>query len=729
MTDSISTKLDDAVRHFHEGRLEQVVALLEDVCRSGQANSATWFLYGASLHRLGELTPALNAFNWIIQNWPDDAQAHSAQAAVLLDLKRPEEAIKSCNRALALAPDNAPEIYNASLVLEELGHLEAAAAGYRRALSRQPNFFAASLNLFALLARQGELEAANECAEYAIRQHPDVAECWFNLGDIRFARYRPHEALTAFSQALFLEPAMEKAAIGKGLALSALGFFPEAMTAFSHAIKLNPAVFEEYRSPLITDYIDTSFVLDPRRIFCNTQFQRLTHADWTERNNFVEVLRHLISSSAGFATPLLDRSLPHAAFALPLCPAERFDLARQVAAGVAEQAERINQGAPAHRRIRRDSDALRLGYVSPDFREHATAYLVRQMFSRHDRNRFKVFGYALTPYDGSRIACDIAAGCDEYAEVHGMSSMELVRKIRSDGIDILVDLAGYSSYARPEIFAARCAPLQAGYLVYPGSLGGAALDYALVDPTVCPSGSEVFWSESLLRLPGTYALFDDQVEVELTPGRHEAGLPHNAFVFCCMNSAWKITPEIFELWMRLLKRLSSAVLWLYGDDAQLHANLRMQAEHYGISPDRIIFADHVAHESHLARYPLADLFLDTLPCNAHTTAAEALWMGVPVLTCIGNEMHGRVAASLLQAAGLPELIATNLGDYEDMAYRLASEPGVLSAQRRRLGERRQAGKLFNTRDKVRDLERAYDMMWQRHLAGLLPVGFEVPTTA
>lgn len=714
-----------AVRHLQAGQPHEAKAVLDALCRSGRADANAWFLFGASLHQVGELDEALNAFVQASLLRPGNTQAWSAKAAVLLDLKRPEEALDASNAALALAPGDPELIYNSSRILESLGHFDAALAGYRKTLERIPDFLPALLNRTALLAQLQRHEAARDAALDAVRHHPEQPDCWYNLGDVNFALLKPAEALCAFERALATRPEHLPALMGKATALSALGRFDEAFDAIEKVKEQDAGFFSNFKSPLLADYEEKSLAGDPRRIFCAMQFQRLEHCDWTEWNKFRDTLRELIVSPNKYSTPLYDRSLPHPALAFALGLRMRLALVHQVAEGVAAEAKPFAPGF-SRRAAPRDKQRLRIGYVSPDFRAHATAHLTRRLYGLHDSERYEVFAYALHPGDGSAIEADIRRGCEHYRPVAHLESAALIEAIRTDEIDILVDLAGYTRYARPEIFAARGAPIQVGYLGFPGTLGGEALDYVLVDSVVCPEGCDSYWSESLVRLPGTYAIYDDQSPVAAQSARAIHGLPDQALVLCCFNTAWKINPQIFAIWMRLLKSLPQAVLWLWSATSLVRENLRSEAARMGVDASRLVFCGPLEHAAHLSRYPLADVFLDTLPCNAHTTAADALWMGVPVVTCLGAEMQGRVAASLLRAAGLPELVTANLAEYEDLIYRLATEPGILSGLRSRLLERKRGGMLFNTEIKVRDLERAFQMMWKRHCNGLPPAGFDVP---
>lgn len=363
--------------------------------------------------------------------------------------------------------------------------------------------------------------------------------------------------------------------------------------------------------------------------------------------------------------------------------------------------------------------------MSPDFRIHPIATVTRRLYALHDRERFEVYGYSLRPGDGSDIRRDIENGCDFFRELSGLDDRAAAEIIHRDGIDILIDLAGYTRFSRPEIFAMRPASLQASYLGFLHTTGGDFIDYFMADPVVVPAASGRFFTEKIAYLP-SYFLFDNQQEIspqKLT--REELGLPAQGFVFCCHNSNFKITPVDFDIWMRLLKRVAGSVLWLYKSSEAVAANLRKEAEARGVNPDRLVFATLAPNPVYLARYRLADMFLDTAFYNAQTTAAEALWMGVPVLTCPGETMSSRVASGLLTALGLKEMIAGSPQEYEERAYHLATHPDELKEVREKLARNRLSATLFDTERQVRNLEAAYQMMWQRHEAGLAPESFQI----
>jgi len=369
---------------------------------------------------------------------------------------------------------------------------------------------------------------------------------------------------------------------------------------------------------------------------------------------------------------------------------------------------------------------IRIGYISSDYYLHATTVLIERLFQAHNRSDFEIIGISLTTNRNDGITERIRHHFDSYHEVSDLPSHEIAQKIKELEIDILVDLKGYTKDARTDIFAYHPAPVQINYLGFPGTMGGDLMDYIISDSVVTPLGYERFYGEKVVRLPGSYQINNNQRQIaEKTGKREEHGLPQQGFVFCCFNNNYKITPKAFSIWMRLLQQVDHSVLWLLHDNEDAVKNLRKEAAQRGIDPSRLVFAPRQSPELHLARHCHADLFLDTLPINAHTTASDALWAGLPVLTCPGEAFAARVAASLLTAAGLPELIAPDWAEYERLALQLATEPGRLAELKARLQANRLTCDLFNTEKTTRALEAAYRAMHARRQAGLPPAHLDI----
>ena len=385
---------------------------------------------------------------------------------------------------------------------------------------------------------------------------------------------------------------------------------------------------------------------------------------------------------------------------------------------------------PSGNAVTHRHERIRVAYVSSDFHDHAMAYLMAGLFERHDRTQFDVTAVSLGPDVASAMRSRIRAGIERFIDARAMTDVEIAAMLRDQQTDIAVDLMGYTGGARPDIFAYRAAPVQVNYLGYPGTMGADYIDYILADRFVIPEDARQQYAEKVVYLPDTFQANDDRrLIADSALSRAEAGLPARGFVFCSFNNTYKITPAMFDLWMRLLLRVEGSVLWLLGGSAAVVANLRREAELRGVAPRRLVFAAKLPYAEHLARYRLADLFLDTLPFNAGTTASDALWAGLPVLTCAGEAFAARMAGSLLHAVGLPELVTHSLQDYESQAAMLAANPDALRELRERLACNRLSAPLFNTDRFRRHIELAYRVMWEATKRNDAPQAFAVEALA
>lgn len=369
---------------------------------------------------------------------------------------------------------------------------------------------------------------------------------------------------------------------------------------------------------------------------------------------------------------------------------------------------------------------IRIGYLSCDFHEHATSHLLIELFEAHDRARFELFAYSYGADDGKDMRPRLEATFDHFTDIAALSDIDAARVIHADGIDILIDLKGYTRDTRTAILLLGPAPVQVNYLGYPGTLGGSVCDYIITDLYLTPAASAENYSECFAYLPHSYQPHGRNAEIGKGPTRAEAGLPEQGFVFCCFNQAYKITPDTFDVWCRLLLEVPDSVLWLRHDE-KAEGNLRNEALWRGITADRLVFAGHLPQVEHLGRLQLADLVLDTLPYNAHTTASDALFAGVPVVTCSGDTFPSRVAGSLLQAIGLGELIAADRDAYFELAYELATAPALLATVKAKLAANRLTTALFDIETYARDLEALFQIMWQRYRDGQPAASISAPT--
>jgi predicted O-linked N-acetylglucosamine transferase (SPINDLY family) len=515
-----------------------------------------------------------------------------------------------------------------------------------------------------MLAQQGMLAEAVASYRHAIAAAPDFAEAHNNLGNLLQMTGALEDAVECYRTAVSLRPAYAEPFRNLGSALRRLGRPDEAVTALRAALAISPG-FAPALALLVHEV---------------KEIGDWSQLDTTARQQF-------------------------------LC-AKRW----------AEQLGPVAKRPPAVR----GGDRITIGYLSADFQEHATSHLIAELFQLHDRRRFRVVGYSYGRDDGSAARRRLREAFDEFHDLVDCSHAESAARIQACGVDILVDLKGYTTDARPEIPALRPAPVQLSYLGYPGTMGTAAMDYILVDAVVVPATEQPYYAEQLVYLPDCYQANDRRRPIAPAPTRQTCGLPEAAFVFCCFSSVYKITPPIFDVWMRLLTRVPESLLWLLEPNPSAMANLRRQAEsRLAGGASRLLFAPSLPNPEHLARLAIADLFLDTLPCNAHTLASDALWAGCPVITCMGRAFAGRVAASLLAAIGLPELAVRSVADYEALALGLALDRERLRAVRAKLQENRLRTPLFDSVRFTRHLESAYETVWRMHMAGESPRPFSV----
>jgi predicted O-linked N-acetylglucosamine transferase (SPINDLY family) len=468
--------------------------------------------------------------------------------------------------------------------------------------------------------------------------------------------------------------------------------------------------------------VQSDGLLDARVIYLLRLMARQAACDWRRRDELVQAFGALTREASESGRPIEAPELLFWSLSVPVDTAERMSLAQGVAGGFERRAASIES-----RPSPRDNDVpIRIGYVSPDFRAHAVGILIQDLLRAHDRSRFQVFAYSLAPDDGSDVRRKIMSGVDTFRDFSSLSDDAIAQRIADDGIDVLVDLAGYTDFGRSGVFARRPAGVQVNYLGYAGTLGAGYIDYAIVDSVACPAGSEQQWTEKLVRLPTVFSP-SGSAEIPTHPARQRAdvGLPVSGFVFCCFANNYKIDPSIFDVWMRIQRRVPNACLWLTLSHPEVEANLKREAQVRGVEPERVVFAARESLPAYLARYRLADLFLDTRWFNAHTTAIDALRCGVPVLTLAGETMSSRLGASVLTAAGLSELITGSTEEYEARAVELASNSDLLRGLRDTLWTSVRDSALFDTPARARELEAAYIEMVSRRRRGLPPASFMV----
>ncbi len=582
---------------------------------------------------------------------------------------------------------------NRGLALHELQRFEEALASYDRALTVQPDYAEALQNRGNTLHELKRFEEALASYERALTLRPDYAKALQNRGNALKELKRFEEALASYDRALAVQPDYAEAHSNRGLTLYKLKRFEEALASYDRALAMKPD--HAYALSGIADCVNE---------LCN----------WRRRTDVADkvIAQILEKKSIIYPFTLLGYSGD---------PSLQLQCARNYVADRAPTLSPTLWAGPIWR-----NDKVRVAYLSADFHQHATAYLMAELFELHDRSRFEIIGVSFGIDDKSEMRKRLVAAFDQFHDVLRKSDEEVAKLLHDLRIDIAIDLKGYTQDFRFGILAHRPAPIQASYLGFPGTMGAEFIDYIIADKTVAPFEHQPFYTEKIVHLPDCYQVNDTKRKIaERTPTRQETGLPDNGFVFCCFNNNWKITPDIFRVWMRLLHVVEGSVLWLLGDNKSAERNLRMEAQACGIDPARLVFASRLPLEGHLARYRVADLFLDTLPVNAHTTASDALWAGLPVVTRLGQSFAGRVAASLLNAIGLSELVTHSIEDYAALALRLAKDPSLLAGYRNRLAKNRLTHPLFDTDRFRRHIEASYLQMWEIWQRGEQPRSFAV----
>jgi len=634
---------------------------------------------------------ALMVVSSLLLRWPQSSLLLGCAGALCLQMGDSAAAEQMLQSATALAPLGAENFNNLGVALKNLGRFAESEAAFTRAFALAPTYAEAAYNLGNLYMDHGENHRAMAQFLCVLGLQPDHADALNNLGLALMATQHMPEAAEAFRCAVKARPDYHRAMVNHAQVLALLGQPEEAIARIEQALTLAANHSAE-------------------RLLC---FQAAQIADWSAHARFARL--PVLAPEGEKATP------PFSALPFEDAPLNHLARSRAYAAEymLAPTGPRPDP-APA------PDGRLRIGYLSCDFHDHATLYLIAGLLREHDHSRFAIHAFSYGPEHDDAMSAHARAQVDHFHPIGAMTDAQAIAHIRAQSIDVLVDLKGFTQGTRSALLGAGLAPVQAAWLGYPGSLGHPAVDYAIVDHIVLPTRQRAAFDEKLVWLAGSYQPNDNQRPIIAdTAKRADHGLPDTGFVFCSFNTVYKIGPEEFAIWMRLLARVEGSVLWLLAPAPAAQAHLRREAAERGIDPARLIFAPNVDHHQHLGRLAHADLFLDSFRVNAHTTCSDALWAGLPVLTCAGEGFAARVAASLLHAAGLPDLVTTSAADYEARALALALDPTALPALRQRLAEARGSRPLFDTPGFARKLEEAFCAMHARHIAGLSPADLDL----
>lgn len=695
---------------------------------SAKGKVSTLLAQALTLHQAGKLDAATSVYEKLLAIDDKQVSALSNLGIIFLHRSRRNEGIRLIRRSLEINPDQPVVINTLGVALQIQNLLDEAVASYDRALALRPDYAEVHYNRANTLQLLGRLDEAVVSYDRAVALRPDFVEAHSNRGIALQNLNHIEEALASYDRALVLNANNAEPHNNRGNTLKTLGRLDEALISYDRALALRPdyaeALFNRGNTLQLLNRLDEALTSYDRAIGLKSDYPYLVgtwlhckmhccdwngiDAAWTKVSNAIDLGQKAAAPFAILAVPSTPAQQQHCA---QICIQDRFP----------------GRTAPLSQGEGHTHDRVRIGYFSSDFGDHPVSHLIAQLIEGHDRTRFEIIGFAFGPPANDVWRQRLEKAFDGFLNVQMRTDKEVAALTRELEVDIAVDLNGFTKGARTGIFAQRAAPVQVSYLGYPGTLGADYMDYLIADATVIPADHRKNYNEKIAYLPHSFQVNNSTKEISDHPfSRADLGLPNDSFVFCCFNHNYKITPDLFNIWMRLLLAVAGSVLWLSGGNATAARNLRLEAEKRGISPDRLVFAPRMESlPRHLARYRQADLFLDTFYYNAHTTASDALWAGLPVLTCLGDTFAGRVAASLLKAIGLPELIAKTPSEYEGLALQLATQPEPLAVIRRNLALNRTSHPLFDTAHFTRHIEKAYRVMHQRYRGGLAPDHFVV----
>jgi len=678
-------------------------------------------------HRSGKLAEAEVLYKKVLQAEPRHFDALHMLGIVYAQLGRFEEAESLLRSAVTVDPDFPPCLHNYGNVLSKLNRFRDAIDQYDRALKIAPNFAPAWSDRGNALLELDLIDDALASYDKAIALNPNFASAYYNRGRVLAKIDRTAEALASYDRAVACNPTDANAHRDRGLVLTMLKRYPEALASCERAAALDPKSASAWNAlgwvhlrtgnhEKALEAYDKTFSIQPD--FENVQGFRLHEkmhlCDWQNLEADIKRLLDAVKSSQ-----LLTEPFP----LLPIvsCPSVQCRYAAHFSKKNYSRSLTTlkNGGVYSH-------DRIRIAYLSADLRAHPVAYLMAGVFENHNHSRFSTTAISWGEQNDDAMRHRIRCSVDDFVDVEHKLDVDVANILREMEIDIAVDLMGHTTANRSAIFGYRPAPIQAAYLGYPGTTGADWIDYTFADDYVIPRSLQTHYSEKVVYLPDCFQSNDSKrLFPDLRIDRATAGLPEGALVFCCFNNSFKITPAIFDVWMRLLREVENSVLWILAGNEKVERNLRREAVARSVAPERLVFAPRRPYIDYLAQYRLADVFLDTLPFNAGTTASDALWLGVPLVTCSGKTFSSRMAGSLLRAAGLPELITHSLEEYEALALRLAREPDLLASYKAKLAANRNTCPLFDTVRFTRNLETAYIRMWKRHQRGEPPETFAV----
>jgi len=730
----------------HMGLFSEALSSFRDAVRLRPNYAEAYNNIGNLLNQSDAANEAILNFNLALEIKPNFPEALNNLGRSFISLRRFNDAIAAFRRAIQLNKNFIPAYLNEGDTLELIGDYNLAINRYRKAVELDPKSSEGFRRLGSILIRTGQLDDAFFCFNVLADLKPNDAEILNNLGFILQKLGKPTEALKAlndaftqnsdnahihnnigntlidlrrfsealiyFEKAIELRPSFAEAYYNRGNVLKELRDFPGSILSYDDAIALKPEFVEAFYNRghaykelnLLDEALESyraALIILPEYDFLLGTFihTKMEICDWDELDYLLEQFKFGILSNKKVTTPFTALGL-----------LDEPDLHKKAAEIYAKARYWRGEERPLISKYN-NHKKIKIGYYSADFHDHATAYLMAELFELHNKENFELYGFSLGPDKDDEMRKRVSSAFFKFIDVRDKSDQEIATLSRELEIDIAVDLKGYTQAARPSIFVLGCAPIQVNYIGYPGTMGSIFYDFIIADKIVVPHDEQTNYSEKLVYIPNSYQINDSKrIISDRVFTRKELGLPERGFVYCCFNNNYKILPNVFNIWMRILKAVDGSILWLLEDNRYAADNLRKEAEARGVNSERLVFAPRMKLDDHLARHKLADLFIDTLPYNAHTTASDALWAGLPVLTCEGKSFASRVAASLLYSIGLPELVTENLEEYELKAIELAQNPTLLVSIKNQLIKNRNAAPLFDSKMYTKDVESIYFKM-------------------
>jgi predicted O-linked N-acetylglucosamine transferase (SPINDLY family) len=713
--------IQDAIAFHRQGKLGQAEAIYRQILGISPLNADALHLLGVIANQTGHHQAAIDLIGQALEINPNDASYHSNRGNAQQKLKQFDAAVSSYERAIELKPDYADAYSNRGISLQKLGKLDAAVDSYKSAIELCPDFAEAYSNLGNAMIELKQFEDAIASYEKAIELKPDYYEGYSNRGNALHKLKQFESAVASYDKAIELKPDYADAFSNRGIALQKLKQFEAAVNSYEKAIELKPDFADAYANlgNALQEFkqLDAAVANYEKAIELNSnneylygvrQHAKMYICDW---QNFERTSQDVIlkiqkqqKASNPFSVLAFVGSLPDQLMAAETWITDKYPYNHLL--------------GPIKKSL--GQSKIRIGYYSADFHLHPVSILTVGMFEHHDKSNFELIAFSFGPDSHDEIRGRIDRAFNKFIDVRGMSDKDVALLSRSLGVDIAVDLGGHTQDSRTGIFSYRAAPIQLSYIGYLGTMGASYYDYLIADQTLIPKKYQTFYSEKIAYLP-CYQVNDNKQEIASDDlSRRELNLPESGFVFCSFNSNYKITPSIFDGWMRILKAVPDSVLLIYTDLQSANKNLKREAEKREVNSERLIFCERLVRSQYMSRCRLADLFLDTSPYNAGATASDALWAGLPILTCMGESFSSRYAASLLYSIGVPELVTETQAEYEALAIELATNDFKLRSIKDKLERNRLTAPLYDTQRFTKNIEAAYKEMYKRYRDDLPP---------